>query len=85
MCVRTLVEHNDVLGVALAQWTARDDSKAQPEIRQAVGTAMEAVDAMLVKLHAPRVRLVPGRVVHAEQANDGAASRYPSQRSSWRS
>ena len=53
-----LNEHNGVLGVALAQWMARDDSKAQPTIRQAANTAMAEVDAMLGELHALRSRLV---------------------------
>ncbi len=50
--------HNGVLGVALAQWAARDDSKADPYARQAANTAMDAIDAMLGELHALRARLV---------------------------
>lgn len=46
------------LGVALAQWAARDDSKPEPEIRRAANTAMDSVDAMLAELHALRARLV---------------------------
>ena len=42
-----LDDHNGILGVALAQWAARDDSKAEPEIRQAANTAMDAIDAMI--------------------------------------
>ncbi len=53
-----LGEHNGALSVALARWMGRDDSKSQPEIRQAGGTAMEAVDAMLAELQALRARLV---------------------------
>ncbi|HEV2373536.1 MAG TPA: tyrosine-type recombinase/integrase [Streptosporangiaceae bacterium] len=34
-----------VLGVALAQWARRDDSRPQPEVRQSANTAMGAVDA----------------------------------------
>lgn len=30
-----LDEHNGVLGVALAQWAARDDTRAEPEVRRA--------------------------------------------------
>ena len=53
-----LGEHNGVLGVALAQWAARDDSRAQPEIRRAASTAMDSIDAMLAELYALRSRLV---------------------------
>lgn len=47
-----------VLGVALAQWEIRDDTKAQPEIRRAANTAMAAIDTMLHELHQMRARLV---------------------------
>ncbi|HTX28833.1 MAG TPA: hypothetical protein VME19_17655 [Streptosporangiaceae bacterium] len=50
--------HNGVLGVALAQWMARDDSKADPDARRAANTAMDAIDAMLTELHQLRARLV---------------------------
>jgi hypothetical protein len=53
-----LDEHNGVVGVALAQWMARDESKAEPAVRQAANTAMEEIDAMLSELHALRARLV---------------------------
>jgi hypothetical protein len=53
-----LDEHNGILGVALAQWMARDDSKAEPAIRQAANTAMDEIDAMLSVLHALRSRVV---------------------------
>ncbi len=53
-----LDEHNGVLGVALAQWMARDDTKAEPAIRQAANTAMDAIDAMLRELHTLRSCLV---------------------------
>jgi hypothetical protein len=53
-----LGEHNGVLGVALAQWMARDNNKAEPAVRQAANTAMEEIDAMLSELHALRARLV---------------------------
>ncbi len=36
-----------VLSIALGQWEDRDDSKAQPEVRQAANTAMDTIDAML--------------------------------------
>jgi len=50
--------HNGVLGVALAQWMARDDTKADPDARKAANTAMAAIDAMLGELHTLRARLV---------------------------
>lgn len=53
-----LDEHNGVLGVALAQWMARDDTGAEPEVRRAANTAMDAIDAMLAELHQLRARLV---------------------------
>jgi hypothetical protein len=49
--------HNGVLAVALARWMARDDARAEPEIRQAANTAMDEIDAMLRELHALRARL----------------------------
>jgi hypothetical protein len=53
-----LDEHNGFLSVSLAQWAARDDSKAHPEERRAANTAMTAIDAMLRELHELRARLV---------------------------
>jgi hypothetical protein len=47
-----------VLGVALAQWAARDDTKPDPDARRAANTAMTTIDAMLGRLHAVRARLV---------------------------
>jgi hypothetical protein len=50
--------HNGVLDVALAQWAARDDTRADPHARIAANTAMDAIDAMLRELQALRSRLV---------------------------
>jgi hypothetical protein len=47
-----------VLGVALAQWEDRDDTKPQPEVRRAANVAMGEIDRMLRELHAMRQRLV---------------------------
>ena len=63
--------HNGVLGVALAQWVARDDSKAEPEVRQAASTAMDAIDAMIAELHQLRARLVS----EIRKSDDMAAAR----------
>ena len=53
-----LEDPTGVLGVALATWETRDDSKAQPEIRRAANTAMTEIDRMLAALHQMRSRLV---------------------------
>jgi hypothetical protein len=63
--------HNGVLAVALAQWAARDDSKPDPEARQAANTAMDAVDATLRELHELRARLVS----EIRTSDDAAAAR----------
>jgi hypothetical protein len=59
------------LGAALAAWGRRDDSKAQPEVREAANTAMDAIDAMLAELYRA------GAVLAAEvrQSDDTAAAR----------
>src|SRR6266436_1057808 len=59
--------HKGVLAVALAQWMARDDSKADPGARQAANTAMDAIDAMLRELYELRARLV-GEIRAADDA-----------------
>ena len=50
--------YNGVLGVALAQWMARDDSRAEPEVRQAANPAMDMIDAMPPRPTCCRSRLV---------------------------
>ena len=60
-----------VLSVALGQWEDRDDTKAQPEVRRAANTAMDAIDGMLRDLHAMRSRLV-GEI---RDSDDAAAAR----------
>ncbi len=50
--------HVEALAVALAVWAARDDSRAQPVIRQAGNDAVLAVDALLRGLHAVRRVLI---------------------------
>jgi hypothetical protein len=47
-----------VLAAALATWATRDDSKAQPEVREAANTAVDAIDGMLRELHKARAALV---------------------------
>jgi hypothetical protein len=52
--------HDEIgtLGVALARWSERDDTRPQPEIRQAANTAVDAVDELTRRLFALRRRLV---------------------------
>lgn len=47
-----------VLGRALDQWAARDDTQAQPEVRQAANVAMESLDGMLAEVYRARAALV---------------------------
>lgn len=61
-------DHNGVLGVALAQWMARNDSKADPDARRAANTAMDEIDAMLADLHQLRSLLV-GEIRESDDAN----------------
>jgi hypothetical protein len=63
--------HLGVLGVALAQWMARDDTRPQPAVRQAANDAMGAIDAMLAELHQLRARLV----AEIRASDDQAAAR----------
>jgi hypothetical protein len=60
-----------ILAVALAQWAARDDTRAEPEVRQAANTAMDAIDSMLGELHRLRARLVS----EIRVSDDAAAAR----------
>jgi hypothetical protein len=53
-----LEDPTGVLAIALGQWEARDDTTAQPHVRQAANTAMDSIDEMLSELHQMRSRLV---------------------------
>jgi hypothetical protein len=64
-------EHNGVLGAALAQWTARDDTRGEPDVRRAASAAVGAIDAMLAELHALRARLL----TEIRASDDAAAIR----------
>ena len=46
------------LADALELWSDRDDSKAQPEVREAANTAIDRIDRMLAALHQARAELV---------------------------
>ncbi len=69
-----------VLAIALGQWEDRDDSKAQPEVRRAANTAMDAIDGMLRDLYAMRSRLV-GEI---RQADDATGARVDALLAGWR-
>ena len=43
---------------ALAEWATRDDTRAMPDAREAANVAMDAIDGMLVTLHAARSALI---------------------------
>ena len=69
--IRALDAQLGVLGIALAQWAVRDDTKAQPEIRQAANVAVATVDDMLATLHRLRGQLVS----EVRQSDDASAAR----------
>jgi hypothetical protein len=52
-------------------WARRDDSKAQPEVRQAANDAVDAIDGMLRALHEARAALV----AEIRQSDDATAAR----------
>lgn len=63
--------HVETLGVSLTLWGRRDDTKAQPAVRGAANTAMDAVDELLRELHTLRNRLVS----EIRQSDDATAAR----------
>jgi hypothetical protein len=56
--VSALRGHLGELEMALALWATRDETKAQPGVRQAANDAVDAVDAALRELHGIRSQLV---------------------------
>lgn len=50
--------HVENLSAAHAHWSGRDDSKAQPAVRQAANVAMDSIDALLFELHRLRCALM---------------------------
>jgi hypothetical protein len=50
--------HLGELETALALWATRDDTKAQPDIRQAANDAVDAIDAALCEFYGIRSQLV---------------------------
>jgi hypothetical protein len=63
--------HLSELERALALWAARDETKAQPGVRQAANDAVDAADAALRELHGLRSRLIP----EIRSADDAAMTR----------
>jgi hypothetical protein len=61
-------DHVEDLSVALAHWSERDDTKAQPAVRRAATTAVESIDAVLVKLYRLRSELI-GQVRASDDAS----------------
>jgi hypothetical protein len=66
-----LSDHLAALGTALALWSARDDTRPQPEVRQAANAAIDAMDSMLAELHQLRARLI----VEVRESDQLAADR----------
>ena len=56
--ITKLDDHVTALDHALAAWETRDDTQAQPGVRRAANTAMDAIDALLADLHRMRSRLI---------------------------
>jgi hypothetical protein len=56
--VDAIRKHAADLRIYLTIWAARDDEKAQPDVRQAANHAMDAIDAALRELYGIRSRLV---------------------------
>ena len=65
--VDALRKHAEDLRIYLTIWAARDDEKAQPDVRRAASHAMAAIDAALAELHGLRSRLV-GEIRAADDA-----------------
>lgn len=70
--VATIREHVQVMAFNLGQWDGRDDTKAQPEVRQAGSAAVAAIDALLRDLHTIRRRLIGE--IHASDTASAARS-----------
>ena len=63
--------HIGVLAVALAEWAARDENKADAHARRAANRAMDAIDAMLAVLYELRSRLM----TEIRESDDQTAAR----------
>jgi hypothetical protein len=58
VAVDAIRKHAEDLRIYLTIWAARDDTKAQPDVRQAANHAMDAIDSALRELYGIRSRLV---------------------------
>lgn len=65
--------HLGELETALALWETRDDSKPQPDVRQAANDAVDAIDGALRELHGLRARLL-GEIRTSDDATTERAS-----------
>jgi hypothetical protein len=65
--------HLGELEAALALWATRDDSKPQPDVRQAANDAVDAIDGALRELHGLRSRLL-GEIRTSDDATTQRAS-----------
>ncbi|AHH98240.1 hypothetical protein [Kutzneria albida] len=63
--------HVETLAGAMETWALRDDSKAQPGVRQAANTAVDSIDALSRELHEMRDGLITG----IRQYDDATAAR----------
>jgi hypothetical protein len=69
-----LEEPMDILGMALDQWVARDETRAQPHVSRAAHKAVDAIDTMLRELHLMRDRLT-GEIRDANDASEARRAR----------
>jgi hypothetical protein len=58
-----------LMDVSLAQWMARDDSRADASVVRAGNQVMDSIDAMLSRLHELRARMVAERREHQDVSN----------------
>ena len=68
----SLKESAGALATALGEWATRDDTRPQPEVREAANTAIDAIDAMLRELYLMRGRLT-GEIRAADDATAARA------------
>ena len=64
-----ILDHADQLGAAMALWSTRDDTQAQPEVTQAGQRAYDTIDSLLYELNVLRSRLVTELRQHQDAGN----------------
>jgi hypothetical protein len=77
--------HLGELETALALWATRDDTKAQPEVRDAASDATDAIDTAIRELYGIRGQLIP----EVRASDDAATARAeellrPTREERWR-